>query len=138
MFALLLLFAASPVAYLPATDITITDGDTVSASLVLTPDIQLIRQSIRSVNYDSWESFRSRRSKPFTDFTDTQWKAEQVKGAKAKDELAALVSTGDLYIVLRGRDVYGRLLAEFWVYREATDELIDVAEVMKAKGHLRK
>lgn len=132
------MLCAVPTAYQPTDDVTLTDGDTITASVLLTHDIRLTRQAIRAANYDAWESRRNRQSKPFADFTDAQWAIEQAKGEKAKQELAELLASGELYVVLKGRDVYGRLLGEFWVYRRDTDELVDVAKHMAGKGHVRK
>lgn len=138
LLLLTLLCSAAPVAYFPAHSTTVSDGDTVSTTVVLTEDVHLAKQSIRAANYDAWENKRNRQSKPFSTFTDAQWKAEIAKGMRARDDLTALLSTGDLYVVITGREVYGRLLGKWYVYQAETDELIDVAKVMAAKGHVRK
>jgi endonuclease YncB( thermonuclease family) len=138
LLILTVLLSASPVAYVPTSDATSGDGDTITANVLLTDDIQLVGQSIRAANYDAWESTRYRRSKPFNEFSQAQWQAEIAKGLRAKSDLSELLGSGQLFVVLRGRDVYGRLLGEFWIYRRQSDELIDVAATMRARGHVRR
>lgn len=135
---LTLVLSAAPVSYVPVKDYTVGDGDTVTGTLVLTEDIRLVNQSMRAASYDAWENKRNRRSEPFASFSDFQWRAEMLKGEKARSDLEKLLMQGEVYAVLRGREVYGRLLVDWYVYVRESDELVDVSDWMRDRGHVRK
>jgi hypothetical protein len=129
--------AAEPPTYLRCSEVEPGDGDGVTARVHLGFGLSLDRQPIRASNYDAWESGRWRKTAPFKTYSDIQWRAEISKGTLAKAELAGLLTLGPLYIRPNGHDPHGRLTAEFWVYDRHKDELVDVAQVMRERGHVR-
>lgn len=120
---------------------SIHDGDTVLATVRLPWGISLGPEAVRASNYDAWEVTKARRSVEVTD-------DEIAKGKAAREFLAALVGfaangqrgVGDLYLTPNAggkRDVYGRVLGEFWL-RRPDGEWVDIAEEMKRRGHVRR
>jgi endonuclease YncB( thermonuclease family) len=111
----------------------IHDGDTVLAIVRLPWRVSIGPESIRAANYDAWEISRARRAVEVTD--------DEIKAGKAAREfLTTLVASGEIYVTPQAggkRDVYGRLLGEFWL-RKPGGEWIDVAAEMKRGGHVRR
>jgi endonuclease YncB( thermonuclease family) len=66
---------------------------------------------------------------------------DEIKAGKAAREfLTTLVASGEIHVTPQAggkRDVYGRLLGEFWL-RKPGGEWIDVAAEMKRGGHVRR
>lgn len=109
------------------------DGDTLTDATVLFDfNAALVDQSIRFHDFDAWEVTAVRQTVDVT-------ASEKIKGAKARDELIALLKTGTVWICPSGdgHSVYGRLEADIWLVKP-TGEKVDVAKWMRAHGHERK
>ena len=130
---LLALVAADPVAPtcpLPVTVEQVHDGDTLAGTIHLPYGVDLARRTIRAAGYDAWEVTKTRQTVDVTD-------QEIVRGKQARDDFAALVRLGQLYVEDSGlRDPYGRTSAVLWV-KAADGSWIFVAAWMEEHGHLR-
>lgn len=113
------------------TNVEVTDGDTITATIELPWDISIRNQSIRALGFDAFESTYYRKSVKITP-------AEIVKGKLAKEELINLLNTGDLYVApgSESRDNYGRILA-FLIIKNSDGSTIKVDRYMVDKGHDR-
>ena len=110
---------------------TVYDGDTLTGATVeLDFGVALLRQSVRLANFDAPEISRVRQTVRVTD-------AEIARGKQARDDLAALLKTGDVWISPSGdgKSVYGRLEADVWLVKDGKQT--NVVEWMKEKGHVR-
>jgi len=109
------------------------DGDTLTqATVQLDFGAALTGQSIRFFDFDAWELTSARQTVQVTD-------AEKAKGRKARDELAALLKEGEVWIQPTGdgKSVYGRLEADVWLVR-AKEKPLHVATWLRERGHERK
>jgi len=117
----------------PLVVVEIHDGDSVLAAVRLPWRVTLGPEMIRAADYDAWEITKARRTVEVTD--------DEIKAGKAAREfLASLVESGELHVTPQAggkRDVYGRLLGEFWL-RKKGGEWVSVAEEMRRLGHVRK
>lgn len=124
--------ADAPQILVPVRVLRILDGDTFTADLLFPWGVTLRDQSIRCLGYDAWETSRRRQSVEVTD-------AEIERGKQAKAAFEELLSQAETVFIAPGnaavRDHYGRVLGRPWVWKDG--ELIDVAEWMKANGHVR-
>lgn len=117
----------------PIDVIEVHDGDTILARILLPWKISLGPEQIRAVNYDAWEISRARRTVEITD-------GEIAKGKAAREFVATIAKERKLYVTPQAggkRDVYGRVLAEFW-FRGDGGEWVDLGKLMTEKGHVRK
>jgi endonuclease YncB( thermonuclease family) len=116
-------------------EVTVHDGDTITARINLGWRIS-IKEHIRAADYDAWEITKTRRTVEVTDDEIAKGKA-----AKSFVETFAGDNNHQLFVVgiLRGegRDVYGRILGEIWC-REKNGEWINLGDLMREKGHVRK
>lgn len=131
--------AGAPRFPIPATVLSVTDGDTIKADLLLPWDVTLRGQDIRENSYDAWESSKRRSSAAAGDISD----AEVLKGKLAATALKDLLGSGEVFLEpsrnskeFGARDVYGRLLGKLWVARGG--RWIDVGHEMKRNGHDRR
>ena len=114
------------------TDVTVHDGDTITATINLGWKIMLVKEHVRASNYDAWEITKTRKTVgPISD-------DEIEKGKKAKAFVEECARGARLYVVPSAsgqRDVYGRVLGEIWLSRG--NEWIALADVMREKGFVR-
>lgn len=119
-----------PRAMVPCRVNSIHDGDTINVDVLFPWDVSLIDQSVRMQGFDAWEIARTRQTVKVT-------AAEIERGKAAKAALATLLETADgVYLSPADkRDPYGRLPAYVSVWFDG--QLIDVAEFMRSRGHVR-
>lgn len=115
-------------------DINIKDGDTLSGTILVGFEIELVKQDMRARDYDAWESHRYRRSAAVGDgITDV----EIAKGKLATQKLVEWVGNKSVFVQCKPeRDTYGRWLVSF--YRINDDgTFTNFATWMKRNGHTR-
>lgn len=108
----------------------VVDGDTVDVDILMPWGVTLRNQRVRCADYDAWESSKRRKSVEVTD-------AEVIRGNKATTYLETIIRSGRLFIqpADEDRDNYGRVLGN--LYLQTPDGLFRVADIMKAKRHVR-
>lgn len=91
---------------------SVTDGDTVRATLDLPLNVSLVDQRIRCLGYDAYE-------------------LSELKGLEAKNELATLLADGEVFGMTDkdNFDSFGRVLLHLYVRKN--DKVIDVAKWME-------
>lgn len=91
---------------------SVTDGDTVKATLDLPLNVTLVDQRVRCLGYDAYE-------------------LSEVNGLAAKEGLASLLEGGDIFGMTdrRSFDDFGRVLLHLYVRKN--DKIIDVATWMQ-------
>lgn len=129
--------AAEPQTYYRATVGSVHDGDTLTLDIDVWPKIRLGWVTVRAADFDAWECTKARiQVEPFRSFAASQWIDEIDKGLAARDDLTAFLATGKVWIVPDTKpDPYGRIRAKWYV--QTKDDLVSVAEWMKARGHTR-
>lgn len=117
----------------PATVHKVHDGDTIQVTIKFPWGISLGPEWVRTSSYDAWEITKTRRTVVITD-------EELVKGREAKAAIEDLFAGGKVYVAPvepeGSRDVYGRILADFYLV-PGSGKVIDVAAWMKKNGHDR-
>ena len=135
LITIALCLAADPVAPTSAvlcTVIEVHDGDTIIADMHLPFGIDLPRRSIRLYGADALEVSRTRQTVGF--ITDE----ELAKGKIARDDLAKLLKTCDLYAEDSGHgDPYGRPSAILWAKPKDGKPWILIAAWLEQRGYLR-
>ena len=119
----------------PLTAIRVVDGDTINATIHLSPfDLAITSAPIRCLGYDAPEISRRRRTVRVDD-------DEIRRGRQAAAYLAELLKRGQAVArpgeeTKRVRGPYGRYLLRIFVDL-ADGDRIDVAEEMKRRNHTR-
>jgi endonuclease YncB( thermonuclease family) len=120
--------------YVPVEIISLHDGDTLHADLILPWGITLRNQTVRLIGYDAPEINRVRQTVLVTD-------EEITRGKAARDALGGLLANCP-YIYLspppvddKG-DPHGRIHGSLFAV-DAKNNFIDVAAWMKREGHVR-
>ena len=121
--------------FVPIEIITVHDGDTLRADVMLPWGVTLRNRTVRLLGVDCWEVARNRRT--VGEITDE----ELAKGRAARDALDTMLASC-IYIYLKPppehdeHDPYGRLHGElFAVDRKGLK--IDVARWLRDHGHAR-
>lgn len=109
---------------------SVYDGDTITVDVLLPWGITLRDQTVRMAGFDAPEVTRTRRTVRVT-------ANELRRGAKAREALRGLLDEADAVYLSPAakRDPYGRLPASVHVWFDG--KLIDVAEWMTERGHVR-
>lgn len=91
---------------------SVTDGDTIHASLQLPLNTTLVNQRVRCLGYDAYE-------------------LSELNGLEAKNELASLLQDGEVFGMTgdRAEDNFGRVLLTLYVRKQ--DKVISVAKWME-------
>lgn len=124
---------APPPCYVPIEVLSVHDGDTLKANIVLPfGSVVLREQNIRLQGFDAWEINRIRQTVVITE-------EELHKGREAKAALIKLLTATGTRVYAQPSDdkgAYGRVSAVLAV-QQADGKLVDVASWMKERGHGR-
>jgi endonuclease YncB( thermonuclease family) len=108
--------------------VEVKDGDTVVCNIFLGFDVILVKQTVRVLDLDTWESTRHRRTVVITD-------EEIKKGKKATEDAKKLFNDAKKitveYTGVVERDAYGRLLLDIKIDGKS------YAGIMKEMGNAR-
>ena len=111
----------------------VVDGDSYHIDLDLGCRMFRDGYECRGYGYDTWET----RRRP-SGITDAEWEEHKRKGKAATAYIESIMPAGTMVAVNTYRDEegkYGRLLVR--VYIHGPEGWIDVAESLKANGHLK-
>ena len=112
--------------------ISVHDGDTIKANVILPGKVSLINENVR-FDYDAWE-VGHRNGKNITD-------AEKIKGQKAKKDFEELLENSDKvygeFFSKDTRDSFGRLLIKPTL-KMKDGSIVELNKYMADKGNIRK